>query len=199
VPGIYSVRFCPEPDHTDKEFNQEGMMRKYRNKDVFYIEMPVTGWIDLFVRESYMNRISESLKWCCEKKGMRLAEYVILPNRVVLIAGSAWGSLPQTIAIFENFTSKAMMSMIRNGFKDPRKKWLTETILKYGLELPDGTRSIWQRYQLQPILSLDSGENKIRSIYQLPLEAGFVLKAEDYKYCSANRFNPLAGWLDGID
>ncbi len=171
------------------------MRHKQRRKEFYYIDMPVAGWIDLFVRDPYLFKISESLKWCCEKKGMRLAEFVILPNRIAFIAGAAWGALPHTIALFENFTSKAMMAMVRNGFKDPRKKWLTETILKYGHDLPDGSRSIWQKYHLQPILSIDTGEQKISSLYQLPVESGFVLKAEDYKYCSANRFNPLAGWL----
>lgn len=171
------------------------MKRKYRSKDYFYIDMPVAGWIDLFVKDNYSSKIAESLKWCCEKKGMRLAEYVILPNRVILIAGSAWGSLPQTMALFENFTSKAMMSMIRNGFKDPRRKWLTETILKYGCHLPDGTLSIWQSNQLVPLVSNDSGEQKVNTLYRQPVDYGFVLKAEHYFYCSANPVNPLKGWL----
>ncbi len=171
------------------------MKRGHGSKEIFYVEIPVAGWVDLFIRNSYLAKLTDSLKWCCEKKGMRLAEYVILPNRLILIAGTAWGTLPQTLSVFENFTSRAMMKMIRNGYKDPRKKWISETIMRYGTHLPDGTLSIWQPSDPTPIISNESAEERISNLYRQPVYSGFVLQPEHYRYSSANPSNPLKGWL----
>lgn len=192
-------------DHTIYT-NGEKEMRKTASKpyrrfskperEIYFIEWTVIGWVDLFVKDVYTVRLTSALKWLCEKKGLLLYDYIILPNRLVMMAGAAYGNLHDTLKLFDEFTSKAMLEMMRSGFKDPRKQWMPPVFDQFNEGSSKKHPTVWQEAKA-PLHLPDHNqvEERIRYMNELPVMAGFVEKPIHYRYSSANPKNPLNDWL----
>lgn len=58
-----------------------------------FITFAVVGWVDVFTRREYPEFLLHNLAYCRKNKGLRLYEFVIMPNHLHLIAAAANGSL----------------------------------------------------------------------------------------------------------
>ena len=72
-----------------------GMSERYKfvEGDAQFITFAVVGWVDVFTRREYAEFLLENLAYCRKNKGLRIYEFVIMPNHVHLIAAAANGSL----------------------------------------------------------------------------------------------------------
>ena len=64
-------------------------MIRYKIHDphgLYFLTLTVVDWVDVFVRKSYKDTISDSLRYCQEQKGLEIAAFVIMSSHVHLIA-----------------------------------------------------------------------------------------------------------------
>ena len=55
-------------------------LRKANTDYSYFLTLTVAGWIDIFTRQRYNDKIIESLKFCVEHKGLDIFAYVIMPR-----------------------------------------------------------------------------------------------------------------------
>lgn len=172
------------------------MARRYRKeKELSYISLQVVAGVPLFTDGRMLRKISNGLKWCCDRRGLRIYEYVILPDRIMLMGNTAWGTFDDVFAGFRTFSSKAIMLVLREGMAGLRGSWMIPVLTKYGSSAgPDGLM-IWEEdmnkrvlYQAQDI------DATALAIRRATVNRNIVAKEEHYIHCSANPRNPLEGW-----
>ena len=171
------------------------MNRRFRKQNnLSYYELRTASLIPLFTSRQSLDKLSSGLRWCCEKRGLRIYEYVILCDRVLLIVDAAWGHLPDTIKSYREFTSKAFLRNLREGSRNLERSWILPAI-KEASAGAGGSVSIWSDEMIvRTLYSADQIDEHAISIKDAPIKSGLVLKPENYLYCSANPRNPLEGW-----
>lgn len=167
--------------------------RNRKSKELFYTELRIAGGVNLFIQPLITHKIISGLKWCCEKRGLRIYEYTVLPDRMVMIANTAWGTLPEVLETFKNFTSKAAMLILREG-RSP--SWMMPVFREKGPQgKPEGLH-IWEEEPLiYSLYKQDEIDEYALAIHNRSVKMGLVAKPEHYLNCSANPRNPLDGWV----
>lgn len=165
-------------------------------KEVLYIELRVAGGVPLFVQQIFKDKMIQGLKWSCEKRGLRIYEYSILPDRIVMIANNAWGSTPDTVESFKNFSSKAVQLILRNSASDLKSSSMISAFQDFGPKNRTDGLHIWEDEMFTKTLFKQTDiDNTALDIHQKAVKLGLVEKPEDYLQCSANPRNPLSGWI----
>lgn len=172
------------------------MARRYqKEKELTFISMKVIAGIPLFTEKYLLQKISSGLRWSCDRRGLRIYDYVILPDRILLIGNTAWGTFDDVIDGFQTFSSKAVMRILREGRQNLFRSWIIPVLDKYGsTDTPAGTL-IWESDNHKRVLykqeDIDQTALTIRSA---PVKQGLVERPEYYLHSSANPVNPLEGW-----
>lgn len=174
-------------------------MRRRKNrksKELFYVELRTAGRVPLFVRPVFTDKMISGLAWCCDKRGLRIYDYTLLPDRIILIANTAWGSLADVLNSFKGFTSKAAMLILRRGKSNLETAWMMPVFQEYGpAGKPEGIH-IWEEEMfMRSIYKQDEIDQCAMDIHQKAVKMGWVEKPEHYLYCSANPKHPLDGWI----
>lgn len=158
--------------------------------------MRVAGGVPLFVHSRMKKKILDGLQWCCDKRGLRIYEYSLLPDRVLMIANTAWGSLPEVIESFKGFSSKAVMLMLRNGRSNLQTSWMLSVFQEFGPQnKPEGIHIWEEESQMKSVYTQDQIDEAALSILNRSVKAGLVEKPEQYLNCSAHPNNPLQDWI----
>ncbi|WP_312175241.1 hypothetical protein [Chryseobacterium sp.] len=101
---------------------------------------------------------------------------------------------------FKRFTSKAVVSAIKENAKEPRNKFLLNFFLKEGLKASNVNQYQFWRHDNHPI-ELWSNRviwQKINYTHKNPVKAGLVTNAEEYRYSSAIDYADEKGLLEDI-
>lgn len=172
------------------------MARRRITKEVFYIELRTVGRIPLLDKQVFLDKIITSLKWSCENRGLRIYDYTILPDRLAMIANTAWGSLTDVLDSFRGYTSKGVMLVLRNGRILDKGSPIIPKLQAHQSTDGFGGLQIWEK---EPIMKSIYKQDQIdicaENIHQKAVKLGLALHPEDYKYCSANPKHPLDGWV----
>lgn len=170
--------------------------RRRKQKEVFYVELRIAGDIPLLVYPSIREKIIDGLRWCCDKRGLRIYDYSVLPDRVLMIANVAWGSLEDVMQSYMEFSSKAVMLILRKGVPAKVSSWMIPTLQEFG---PVGKLNgvlIWSgEAQTRSLFKQEDIDAKSDEIQQASVKLGFVNKAQDYLFCSAHPRHALEGWV----
>ena len=89
------------------------------------------GWVDLFIRDTYKQLISDSLNYCVNEQGLEIYSYVIMPSHLHLIAGANESNLSTAVGNFKKFTSRELLKTIRDS-NESRKEWLSPIFKEAG-------------------------------------------------------------------
>lgn len=172
------------------------MRRRRKPKELFYVELRVAGSVPLFVMPLINEKMINGLKWSCEKRGLRIYDYAVLPDRIVMIANTAWGSVADVLTSFKGFTSKAAMLILRNGKPGLQTSWMVSVFQEHGpKDKPEGIH-IWEdELFMKSLFKQDDIDECAQNIHQKAVHLGLVSKPEHYILCSANPRNPLDGWI----
>ena len=147
------------------------------------------SWVDLFIRDTYKQLISDSLNYCVNEQGLEIYSYVIMPSHLHLIAGANESNLSTVVGNFKKFTSRELLKMIRDS-NESRKEWLLPIFKEAGKNNPRNKNfQIWQQdNHPEGVYSPKFTLSKIRYIHNNPVEEGFVSRPEDYYYSSAGDY-----------
>ena len=104
------------------------MSRKYKfhdNDKLYFISFATVYWIDVFIREEYMEIIIESRKHCKEKKGLEIYGLCIMPSHLHMIIGSKSKKLEDIVRDMKKRTSITLKNSIKENVHESRKEWIT--------------------------------------------------------------------------
>ena len=100
---------------------------EHRIKDqsgLYFITCTVHQWVDIFTRETYIEILLDSLRFCQNQKGLKIYAWVVMTNHIHLIVRSNQNNLSDIIRDFKKYTSTTIYKAIENNAKESRKKWL---------------------------------------------------------------------------
>ncbi len=101
-----------------------------------FITFAVVGWVDVFTRREYAEFLLQNLAYCRKNKGLRLYEFVIMPNHLHLIAAAASGNLGEIMRDFKTYTSKELVKLIAANPRESRKEWMLRVFREHGAANP---------------------------------------------------------------
>ena len=82
--------------------------------------------------------------------------------------------------------------------KESRKEWLLQAFAEEGKKNSNNTSNQFWQQDNHPIELYDNKmiEQKLNYLHNNPVESGFVIKPEDYKYSSAINYAGIIGLID---
>ncbi len=153
-----------------------------------FITFAVVGWVDVFTRREYAEFLLQNLAYCRKNKGLRLYEFVIMPNHLHLIAAAASGNLGEIMRDFKTYTSKELVKLIAANPRESRKEWMLRVFREHGAANPQNVHHQFWQQSNRPII-LDKPElfdQRRRYLRENPLRAGLVNDESAYMWSSAN-------------
>lgn len=177
------------------------MSRKYKfadNNKMYFVSFSVINWIDLFIRKDYKEILLNSIQFCQQTKDLELYGWCIMTSHVHLIIGTKGNLMQNIMRDLKRHTSEELHKAIVNNNRESRKEWLLwmmersakKNNIKSGFQL-------WQPESHPIELSTNKiAHQKLNYIHNNPVEAGFVMKAEDWLYSSAIDYYGGKGLLE---
>lgn len=92
-------------------------------RSLYFLTFTVVDWVDLFSSKACRDILMESLRHCCDHKGLWVFGYVVMTNHMHLIAKSSSGKLSDTIRDFKKYTAYELLKTIKEKPKS-RREWL---------------------------------------------------------------------------
>ena len=154
---------------------------------VHFITFATLKWVDVFTRSDYVNIIIDSLQYCKKEKDLLLHAYCKMPNHLHLIMSTPNNHLSDVIGDFKKFTSAKIVKAIEENVKESRRNWMLWIFKKAGENNErNNSYQFWQQDN-QPIecSTEEILQTRMNYLHENPVRAGFVWKAEDYRYSSA--------------
>jgi REP element-mobilizing transposase RayT len=177
------------------------MSRKYKfhdNDKLYFISFATVHWIDVFVREEYMQILIESWKHCQREKGLQIYGWCIMPSHIHMIIGSKKEMLEDIVRDIKKHTSLKFKESIKNNHFESRKEWIMWMMERAGRK--NSNNSDWQFWQQHnkplEIKDQEMFNKTLDYIHQNPVLADFVNKPEDWKYTSARDFFGMKGLVE---
>ena len=177
------------------------MSRKYKflnNEGLYFVSFATVYWLDVFVRDIYFDIMLQSLDYCRKEKGMEIYAWCIMPSHVHLIFRAKENNPSDLMKSLKVYTSKQLQEKIENNKHESRREWLLWMMGKAGEKNSNvKKRQFWQQHN-KPIelWSAEVIEQKLNYIQNNPVEAGFVLDPEYWKYSSAIDYAGGKGLLE---
>jgi len=175
---------------------------KFHNPEgIYFVSFAVVEWLNVFTRSEYIDIIIDSLHYCQKHKGMEIYAWCIMTNHVHLLFQSKNGQKPeQLLGDFKRFTSKVLVTAIKNNPNENRKEQLLDEFLKAGAKSSNVKQYQFWRHDNKPIelWSNKVFDEKIHYIHNNPVEKGLVSYPEDYVYSSARDYRGDNGILKEI-
>jgi REP element-mobilizing transposase RayT len=166
------------------------MSRKYKfhnPEGIYFVSFATVYWLDIFIREIYMEELIQSLSFCIKTKGMRLFAWCVMPSHIHLIFKAKENNPSELLKAFKTFTSKRIQELIINNNRESRKEWLLWMMERAASKNSNvKNRQFWQQHN-KPIelWSNEVKDQKLQYVHHNPVEAGFVSEPEHWKYSSA--------------
>ena len=177
------------------------MSRKYKfadNAKLYFVSFAVVNWIDVFIRNEYKEILLSSLHFCQKEKEMELYAWCIMTSHVHLIIGTSRNPLQNIMRDLKRHTSEELHKAIEKNDRESRREWMLwmmkRSAKKYNIK---SGFQLWQSESHPVELSTNKiAHQKLDYLHNNPVEAGFVLKAEDWLYSSATDYNGGKGLLN---
>ncbi|MEO9533063.1 MAG: transposase [Crocinitomicaceae bacterium] len=175
---------------------------KFHNPEAaYFVSFAVVEWLDVFTRNEYKNSLLDSLSFCQKQKGMEIFAWCIMTNHVHLVFRSIGDQPPELLlGDFKRFTSNKIVKLIKENPRESRKEFLLERFSVAAEKSSNVKHYQFWRHDNKPIQLWSNKviSEKIRYIHNNPVEAGYVFRAEDYRYSSAVDYSGEKGLLDDI-
>jgi putative transposase len=160
---------------------------KEKETEFYFLTTTIVEWTPVFLSHKYFEIIIESLKHCQEKKELRIAGYVIMPNHLHMIAaGSASHPLTETLRDFKHYTAAQLIKTLQE-----ENQTRTLAIFQHVAEIDErgNSHKVWIEGN-HPILVEDEHmfREKLNYLHDNPVRKGFVEQPEYWLYSSARNY-----------
>jgi putative transposase len=164
---------------------------KIRNKEgIHFITFAIVAWVDVFTRKDYRDILINSLKHCQTERGLIIYSWCIMSNHVHLVVSARQHDTSEILRDFKKFTAKAIIKAIEVNTGESRKEWMLAIFKREGEQNSRNSAYQFWRQDNQPkeLFSASFIREKLNYIHNNPVEAGIVIKAEEYLYSSARDY-----------
>jgi REP element-mobilizing transposase RayT len=171
------------------------MRTRYRINDdsyPYFITCTIIEWLPVFTRTPYFEIIVDSLKYCRERKGLKVFAYVIMDNHLHMVANGE--RLGATIKEFKSYTARGIIKLAA----EEGKNWLLNQFKFFKARHKQESRhQVWQEgFHPQLVSSEEMLGQKVEYIHDNPVKAGLVAQPEDWLYSSAKNYWGEAGVME---
>jgi putative transposase len=174
-----------------------GLKNRIAPDGLYFLTMTIVDWVDIFTRPVYKHIIVEALKFCQERKGLKLYAWVLMSNHLHLIAAAEESkTLSNILRDFKQFTSRKIVATIQEE-PESRRQWLLHRF-EFNAKLNPKVRhyKVWQdSNEAKEIHSNAFLDQKVEYIHQNPVRAEWVDEPEHYRYGSAANYANLPGLI----
>lgn len=129
---------------------------------------------------------------------MELFAWCIMPSHVHLLFRDKNNHPSQLIKELKTHTSKQLQKAIENHPQESRKEWLLWMMERAGERNSNvKKRQFWQQHNKPiEIWNTEVFEQKLQYLHNNPVDSGFVINAEDWKYSSAVNYAGGKGQIE---
>ena len=151
------------------------------------------NWMDLFTRKEYTEVITNSLSYCISNKGLILNAWCIMTNHLHLIIRSESNNLSDIIRDLKKFTSYKLYTKVKENNRESRKTWLKWMFERAGKQNGSNKNfQVWQQDNHPVELNThEKMEQRLNYLHMNPVNAGYVIKPEDWLNSSARHYARL--------
>src|SRR5688500_20340748 len=93
-------------------------------EQLYWVTLIVAGNIDIVTRRENCEIIIENLNYCSEHKNLVVYDYVLMSNRLYMIAAAAKGHVSRVLRDFKTLTARQVLKTISENAEENRKEWL---------------------------------------------------------------------------
>ena len=87
-----------------------------------FVTFTVVGWIDVFSREVYKEKMLESLNFCTQEKGLVVHAWIIMTNHVHLIISTSDNKIADIVRDIKKYTSRQLIEWFTQNPQESRKE-----------------------------------------------------------------------------
>ncbi len=150
----------------------------------YFITCSIVNKIDIFVYKDFFQIIINSLKFCREKKGLKIFGYVIMPNHLHLIV-NAFKNIEGIIRDFKHFTANQIIQKL----KEYKRQYILNLLHLAGKQKYNQNYQVWEHKNYPEIIETEKFFiEKLRYIHDNPVKRGFVIRPEYWLYSSARNY-----------
>lgn len=178
------------------------MSRKYkfRNPDgTYFVTYAVVGWVDVFTRDVYRKIFIENLNWYSKNKGLVIYAWVLMTNHVhMILSRKERHKLEDIMRDLKKHTSVNTIKAIESNSTESRKLWMLKIFKEAGIANSQNTNYQFWQHGNHPVELYNNRlmEQKLDYIHENPIKHGFVNKAENYDWSSAQDYAGIKGLVD---
>ncbi|SFG86140.1 REP-associated tyrosine transposase [Pontibacter chinhatensis] len=174
-----------------------GLKNRIVPGDLYFLTMTVVDWVDIFTRPVYKHIVVDALRFCQEKKGLKLYAWVLMSNHLHMIAAAEEGkNLSDLLRDFKGYTSRKIVATVQEE-PESRKQWLLHRF-EFNAKLNPKVRhyKVWQEgNEVKEIYSNGFLDQKLEYLHQNPVRAEWVNEPQHYRYSSASNYADTGGLL----
>jgi putative transposase len=150
----------------------------------YFVTSTVVEWIPVFTSALYSSAITDSLRFCREKKGLLLHAYVIMDAHIHMIITAP--DITDFMRDFKSFTGKKIVDLL----EAENKSWLLKRLEFFKKEYKiESLHQIWQEgFHPQMISSEEMLQQKAEYLHHNPVRRGLVSLPEHWVYSSASNY-----------
>lgn len=169
------------------------MSRKYKFHNLegaYFVSFATVNWIDIFIKDIYLDILANSITYCRKSKGMECFAYCFMPNHVHLIFRDKNRNPSGLLRDYKKFTAKAVLKAITENPNESRiEEWLKK-FKNAGDNNPHVSKYQFWQHNNHPIelWSTKFIKQKLHYIHQNPVEADLVAEATEWRYSSARNY-----------
>jgi len=141
----------------------------------YYLTFTVRNWYYIFDRHNRFDILINALKYCREKKGLRLYAYVFMLNHIHLVVSSH-----DTIGFVRDFKRHTSKELLRNIIA-------TEPNVVKLFEAEGGGHEFWARTNMPKAIESEGFLlQKVEYVHNNPVRRQYVKRPDHWIWSSAN-------------
>ena len=163
----------------------------------YFLTRTIVDWVDLFTRVNHKMLIVDSLKYCCENKGLHFLGWCLMPGHLHLIANTEGKEkLKDVVRDFKKHTSKKLTWQIANEPESRRERLLNHFEFAAKKHPKNKDYKVWQdgNHPVE-VRSERVVWQKLNYIHKNPVVDRIVEKEEDYLFSSPRDYHDKSSLL----
>ena len=153
-----------------------------------FVTATIVEWLPVFTSDGCCEVLVQSLLYCRQHRALEIHAWGILDNRFhAILSGPA---LAETLLALKRHTAAALLKQIRSENRD----WLLNQLAYYKAAHKTASRhQVWQEgVHPQAIAGDEMMLQKLDYIHHNPVQRGWVVAPEHWRYSSAHEWLPGA-------
>jgi REP element-mobilizing transposase RayT len=171
--------------------------KNLERQDCSYLTFNTVDWVDVFIRPTYKQIITDALNYFIEKKGFTVYAWCLMTNHLHLLAKAKDGS---GLAMIEKEFKKMTTNHIMEAFDlepDLRRHWIMQRFENFSQSLKKIEKfQLWQSCSNPAYIDFKQVyklQERVLYIHENPVRDKIVANPEEYLFSSAGDYTGKKG------